>query len=150
MSVASARALAATLGGKAPGHLITSEHWNQLVSVLLEYGIALDGLPEQVSALEAAVSLLDSRVDALDGLPARLTALEVQTAPLRENYRLAVNTTQENHLVGQVAELVFKATQLDGTPLPAPMPWLDVVTTWGRLRAAPGNVAGQLKRVNGW
>ena len=43
MSVASARALAATLGGKAPGHLITSEHWNQLVSVLLEYGIAPPG-----------------------------------------------------------------------------------------------------------
>lgn len=138
MSVASARALAATLGGKAPGHLITSDNWNQLVSVLLEYGSALDGLPEKVSALEAAVTLLDSRVDALDGLPARLTALEVQTAPLRENYRLAVNTTQENHLVGQVAELVFKATKLDGTPLPAPMPWLDVVTSWGRLRGAPG------------
>jgi hypothetical protein len=138
MSVASARALAATLGGKAPGHLITSDNWNALVSVLLDYGSALDGLPERVTALEAAVTTLDARVDALDGLPARVQALEDQTAPLRQNYKLQVSTTQENFLVGQVAELVFKATQLDGSALPAPMPWLDVVTTWGRLRGAPG------------
>lgn len=138
MSVASARALAATLGGKAPGHLITSDNWNALVSVLLEYGIALDGLPERVGALEAALAVLDARVDALDGLPARLQTLEDETAPLRENYLLKVSTTQENVLVGQVAELVFQATRLDGSALAAPMPWLDVVTTWGRLRAAPG------------
>lgn len=138
MSVASARALAATLGGKAPGHLITSDNWNALVSVLLEYGGALDGLPERVAALEGAVTVLDARVDALDDLPARLQALEDETAPLRENYKLSVSTTQENYLVGQVAELVFRATRLDGTPLAAPMPWLDVVTTWGRLRAVAG------------
>lgn len=138
MSVASARALAATLGGKAPGHLITSDNWNALVSVLLEYGLALDGLPERVGTLETAVAALETRVDLLEGLAARVQALEVQTAPLRANYLLKVSTTQENVLVGQVAELVFQATALDGSALPAPMPWLDVVTTWGRLRAAPG------------
>lgn len=138
MSVASARALAATLGGKAPGHLITSDNWNALVSVLLEYGLALDGLPERVDVLETSVTALETRVDALEGLATRVQTLEEQTAPLRANYLLKVSTTQENVLVGQVAELVFQATALDGSALPAPMPWLDVVTTWGRLRAAPG------------
>lgn len=62
-----------------------------------------------------------------------------KTAPLRQNYLLKVSTAQENYLVSQVAELVFTATTLDGKPLPDPKPWLDVVATWGRLRAAPAS-----------
>jgi hypothetical protein len=138
MTLQEARNLAATLAPKQPGHLITAADWNALVSVLLEYGTALDGLPTRITAAEAAIAALDTRVDALDGLPARVQALEADMAPLRANYRLSVRTTAENFVVGQVAELVFRVTALNGSPLTAPMPWLDVVTTWGRLRAAPG------------
>lgn len=138
MTVASARALAATLDEKAPGHLITAADWNNLVAVLIEYGAALDGLPERVGAAEDAIEALAARVDALDGLPDRVQALEDETAPLRANYLLSVRTAAENFLVGQVAEIVFRATALDGSALTGPRPWLDVVTTWGRLRAAPG------------
>lgn len=140
MTLTEAAALAASLGGKAPGHLIKSDDWNALVSVLTEYGTALVSLPERVSGLEADLASLTLRVDELDGLADRITTLEEETAPLRKNYLLAVNTTAENYLVGQVAEIVFKVSALDGSPLPSPMPWLDVVTTWGRLRAAPGFV----------
>lgn len=138
MTLEQARDLAATLAPKSPGHLITAADWNAMVSVLVEYGNALVGLPARLAAAEAAIAVLDHRVDALDGLPARVQALEADMAPLRANYRLSVRTTAENFLVGQVAELVFRATALDGSPLTAPMPWLDVVATWGRLRAAPG------------
>ena len=140
MTVETALSLASSLAPKSPGHLITAADWNALVSVLVDYGNALVGLPARVAAAEAAIALLDGRVDALEPLAARLQALEDQTAPLRQNYRLQVSTGSENFLVGQVAELVFTATALDGSALPAPMPWLDVVSTWGRLRAAPGFV----------
>lgn len=138
MTLQQARDLAASLAPKAPGHLITSTDWNALVSVLVEYGDALIGLPTRMDAAEAAIADLATRVDALELLPARVQTLEDETAPLRENYRLSARTTAENFLVGQVAEVVFKATALDGSALAAPMPWLDVFTTWGRLRAAPG------------
>jgi hypothetical protein len=138
MTLEQARDLAITLAPKSPGHLITAADWNAMVSVLEEYGNALVGLPTRIAAAEAAIAVLDNRVDALDGLPALVQALEADMAPLRANYRLSVRTTAENFLVGQVAELVFRATALNGSPLTAPMPWLDVVTTWGRLRAAPG------------
>jgi hypothetical protein len=138
MTLTEAAALAASLGGKAPGHLIKSDDWNALISVLVDYGNALAGLPERVADLEADLAALATRVDALEDLAERVTTLEEETAPLRQNYLLKVSTSAENYLVGQVAELVFKVTALDGAPLPGPMPWLDLVTTWGRLRAAPG------------
>ncbi|MFO1271632.1 MAG: hypothetical protein U1F50_08155 [Rubrivivax sp.] len=141
MTLNEALALAQTLAPKSPGNLITAADWNALVSVVVEYGNGLVGLPERVSAAEAAIDALGARVDALESLPDRVQALEDQTAPLRANYRLTVNTASENVLVGEVAEIVFKATALDGSPLAAPMPWLDVVATWGRLRASPGFTA---------
>ena len=110
MTLDEARALAATLAPKSPGHLITAADWNALVSVLVDYGGALATLPDRMAAAEAAIAALSTRVDALDGLPARLQTLEEQTAPLRENYRLSVQTTAENFLVGQVAEIVFRAS----------------------------------------
>ena len=138
MTVETALALAQTLAPKSPGHLITAVDWNDLVSVLVDYGQALQGLPARMAAAEAAIALLDGRVTAFEPLAARLQALETQTAPLLQNYRLQVRTLAENHLVGQVATLEFTVTALDGSALPAPMPWLDVFTSWGRLRAAPG------------
>jgi len=138
MTVETALTLAQTLAPKSPGHLITAADWNDLVSVLVDYGQALQGLPARVAAAEAAIALLDGRVTALEPLAARLQALEAQTAPLLQNYRLNIRTLAENHLVGQVATLEFTATALDGSALAAPMPWLDVFTSWGRLRGAPG------------
>lgn len=140
MTLEEARNLAQTLAPKSPGHLITSQDWNALVSVLVEYGNGLIDLPPRLAAAEAAIAALDTRVTALEVLPALVQALDDETQPLRDNYALAVNTTQENFLVGQVAEIVFRATRLDGSPITGPRPWLDIVTTWGRLRAAPGFV----------
>lgn len=138
MSLTSARDLAQTLDGRVPGHLITSQDWNAVASILVEYGNALIGLPDAVDALQLRLDALTLRVDALEALAARVQQLEDQTAPLREQYRLTVSTTSETVLVGQVATLVFRATALDGSPLPSPMPWLDIVTTWGRLRPVAG------------
>lgn len=148
MTLEQARQLAASLGGKAPGHLIKADDWNKLVSVLDAYGEALSGIDVRVGDLEDDVGELATKVAALDDLPERVQTLEDETAPLRGNYLVSVQTVAENHLVGQVAELVFRATALDGSPLAAPMPWLDVVATWGRLRAAPGFVVRENAEEN--
>ena len=159
MTLQDARELAATLAGKAAGHLIRAEDWNALVSVLDAYGNSLDALSTDLAVLqtavdtleastEAAISALDARIDPLETLPARVQQLDAETAPLRQNYLLKVSTVQENYLVGQAAELVFTATTLDGRPLPDPKPWLDVVATWGRLRAAPGFVVRENAEEN--
>lgn len=148
MTLDEARSLAATLGGRTPGHLIKADDWNKLVSVLETYGLTLAGLDGRVGDLETTVEDLATRVAELDDIPERMQALEDETAPLRENYLLSVRTTAENYLVGQVAELVFTATALDGSALAGPMPWLDLVTTWGRLRAAPGFVVRENAEEN--
>ncbi len=148
MTLEQARQLATSLGGKAPGHLVKADDWNKLVTVLEAYGETLAGLDVRVGDLEDELTELAAKVAPLEGLADRVQALEDETAPLRENYQLSVRTTSENHLVGQVAELVFTATALDGSPLAAPMPWLDVVTTWGRLRAAPGFIVRENAEEN--
>lgn len=159
MTLQDARDAAATLGGKASGHLIRAEDWNTLVSVLTTYGTSLDALTTDLAVLQtevgtletnmlAAIAALDARIDPLEGLPALVQKIDAETAPLRQNYLLKVSTAQENYLVGQAAELVFTATTLDGKPLPDPKPWLDVVATWGRLRAAPGFVVRENAEEN--
>lgn len=148
MTLQEARDLATTLAPKSPGHLITAQDWNALVSVLVEYGNGLITLPARLAAAEAALEALDGRVTALEVLPDLVQAIDDETKPLRDNYALSVRTTQENFVVGQVAELVFRATKLDGTPITGPRPWLDVVTTWGRLRAAPGFVVRENAEEN--
>ena len=140
MNLTEANALATELGGRAPGHLIKADDWNSLVSILEAYGLTLLGLDTRVAALETGVAQLTTQVAELVDIPARMQVLEDETAPLRENYLLSVRTTAEHYLVGEVAELVFRASALDGSALSGTMPWLDLVTTWGRLRAAPGVV----------
>lgn len=142
MTIASARADAQSLGPKAAGHLITSGDWNTLVGVLVEYGDALLALRGEVDAAEAAITELTTRVDALDlrvdGVESDVQAIDTQTAELRKQFLLKASTTSETVLVGQTAEIVFKATALDGSALAAPFPWLDVFASWGRLSGAPG------------
>ena len=159
MTLQDAREQAAELGPKQAGHLIRHQDWNTLVSVLTTYGNSLDALTTDLAVLktdlstleatmQAAIAALDARIDPLEGLPALVQKLDAETAPLRQNYLLKVSTAQENYLVGQAAELVFTATTLDGKPLPDPKPWLDVVATWGRLRAAPGFVVRENAEEN--
>ncbi len=142
MTIETARAAAIALGPKSPGHLITSSDWNSLVAVLTEYGDALLALRGEVDAAETAIDALTTRVDALDtrvdGVESAVQAIDVETAELRRQFLLKASTTSETVLVGQSAEIVFKATALDGSALAAPFPWLDVFTSWGRLSAAPG------------
>jgi len=69
MTIQDARNLLVTLAPKSPGHLITAADWNSLVSVLAEYGAALDGLPERLAAAEVALNALDARVGELELLP---------------------------------------------------------------------------------
>jgi len=148
MTLQEARDLAATLAPKSPGNLITAQDWNALVSVLVEYGNGLIALPTRMTAAEAAIEALDARVAALETLPDLVQTIDEETRPLRDNYALSVRTTQEGFLVGQTAEIVFRATRLDGTPITGARPWLDVVATWGRLRAAPGFVVRENAEEN--
>jgi hypothetical protein len=157
MTLQDARELAATLDGKAAGHLIRAEDWNALVSVLAAYGNSLDALSTDLAVLqsavdtletntEAAISALDARIDPLESLPALVQKLDAETAPLRQNYLLKVSTAQEHYLVGQAAELVFTATTLDGKPCPTPSPGSTWSPPGGGCAPRPASSCARMPR----
>jgi len=133
MTLDESPAVAAALGGKVPGHLITASDWNQVVEMLGLFGQTLIAQRSAVSDLEAAVEALEARVAPLEGLPETVSALE----PLLDNYLVNISTSAADFLVGEMALITISVTALDGS-LVTPAPWVDVFATWGRLRAAPG------------
>lgn len=135
------------LGGhKSPGLLLRSDDWNAIVDevVRLEEDKAdvtrvealeeavLDpeeGLVAQVAQLATAVTTLQSRVDALEAI--------------RDRYvQVSLATQQLTFALGTRALLTATLTDLEGGALQIPnaaeRPWVDFVTTWGTLSAAPG------------
>ncbi|MFN0114430.1 MAG: hypothetical protein ACKVPY_07125 [Paracoccaceae bacterium] len=139
--------LADNFGGKVTGELIRASDWNGLI----------DGIEAQLAGLE---SRLGDRIDAiaprLDTVETRLGAVETAIAPLTalatallaRQRRLDLSSTRTAFAVGERAEIVARVTDLLGQPLDlavaANRPWIDFVTVWGTLKAAPGfqSVAG--------
>lgn len=132
----------ATLTPKSAGHLIRHEDWNLLVQSLGEYGSALtehqawmEESRERLLRAEQALQTLDQD---LDQARVRLAALEQQVQPLLGLYRITLSTPRSHCLSGELCELTARVTDLSGAPLPAPFPWVDFVSAWGRLRAQGG------------
>jgi uncharacterized protein YoxC len=114
----------------------------------------VEGLDTRVDALEGRTDGLDTRVDSLDtrvdGLDTRVDDLETglqavkdAVADLRGQFRrVTMRTGRATYAVGELAEITARVTDLDGKALAledaAARPWVDFVTVWGQLRAAPG------------
>lgn len=139
--------LATRFGGKISGELIRAEDWNGLIN----------GIEAQLTGLETRVN---GRIAALEprlaAAEARLTAIAQSLVPLQalaaslldRQRRIGLNATRTTFAVGERAEIVARVTDLLGTSLnlanEATRPWIDFVTVWGTLKAAPGfaSVAG--------
>lgn len=151
MSVESEIAALAKLDGKADGQLIRSDDWNQLVNGVINIGkelqLLLQGLDGRVAALETTtaqnttdISDLQTRVAALESSDASQQETLDALAPLRQQYRITLQTTQTSFVLGQVAEITARVQTLTGE-VPSPLPWVDFFCSWGKLRAADGFTA---------
>lgn len=133
--------IADEFGGKVNGELIRAADWNGLI----------DAVEARFAALEATfgaqVAALGTRIGAAE---ARITAAEAALAPVRvatdavlaRQRRIDLTATRTTFAIGQRAEIVARVTDFLGQPLnianAAARPWVDFVTVWGTLKAAPG------------
>ena len=116
-----------------PGDLIRSDAWNALVTGLIDLQATVrDGL----AAVEGAVADVADRVDALDR---EVTALSARVEPIvRDTYWLALAADKAHFALGEAAVLTGRVTNLSSGLAPEQRPWVDFVTTWGRLHAVAG------------
>lgn len=150
------------LAGKQPGDLIQAAHWNALVAAvkLVEQSLRLDltalsastdtrfaDVAQKLDDLGARLDGVDDRVDAVEArvgaLETGLQAVATSVAALRARFRrVTLRTGRARYALGELAELTARVTDLDGGALDlanaATRPWVDFVTVWGQLRAAPG------------
>ena len=57
--------------------------------------------------------------------------------PLRDQYVVTLETTQENYNLGERAVLTASVKTLDGA-IPPNLPWVDFITSWGKLKSFDG------------
>ena len=138
MSIADELANIAELAGKQPGFLLRAEDWNTLIASLVVVRDVVDGLQGNVATLQNDLTILGDQVVTLDE---RVTELE-PLLPLRTDYyRVTLESGRVSFAIGELAEITARVTDIAGDPLDfreRPRPWVDFVSSWGRLRAAPG------------
>jgi hypothetical protein len=127
--------------GKVSGELIRASDWNGLIAAIEAQFAALETrLGDRVTEIETDLAAagqrieeLSAKVDPLDGLA---TALR---ARLR---RVDLAASRAIFAIGERAEITARVTDIEGRPLDladaAARPWVDFVTVWGALKAAPG------------
>jgi hypothetical protein len=127
--------------GKVSGELIRASDWNgliaaievQLESLEARLGDRVAGLETDLAAAGQRIEDLGARVDPLQGLA---TALRTR---LR---RVDLRASRASFAIGERAEITAQVTDIEGRPLAladaAARPWVDFVTVWGALKAAPG------------
>lgn len=128
-------------GGKISGELIRSADWNGMLAKIESMfdALALD-LGTRIDALESRADDLESRTS---GAENRLDQAEAALAAISSRFRrLDLNTTTTRFAIGQRGTITARVSALDGSPLDlsnaAERPWVDFVTIWGTLKAAPG------------
>jgi hypothetical protein len=137
-------ALVDGFGGKISGELIRASDWNGMLAAVeaLVAGVQTE-IEARLDPLEDAVEALGPRVTALEGA---ITDLTNVAATLRARYRrMNLTAASSRFVIGQRGAITASVTSFDGTPLdlanPATRPWVDFVTVWGSLVAAPGFVS---------
>lgn len=127
--------LAEKIGGKVAGELIRSEDWNALVTAIEELETVLSA---RIDGVEAQVSALDNRIAETE---ADLAELATRVEPLFDRYRVNLRTARVSYVLGEAAEITVELRDLVNEKIPftpANRPWIDLVTPWGKLAAAPG------------
>ena len=127
--------------GKTDGELIRSNDWNGLIERIAagyaelraEFGERLDMLEERAEATDAR----------LDGIATRLDEVLTLADAVRQRYRkLDLSATRTRFAIGERAEVVARVANFDGSVRDfsnaAERPWIDFVSAWGSLKAAPG------------
>ena len=137
-------ALVDGFGGKISGELIRASDWNGMLAAVeaLVAGVQT-AIEARLDPLEDTVESLGARVTALEGAITDLTSV---AATLRARYRrMNLTAASARFVIGQRGAITATVTSFDGTPLdlanPATRPWVDFVTVWGALVAAPGFVS---------
>lgn len=129
------------LAPKSAGQLIRNSDWNTLIESLLAISATVAdnrGRLDQVIADAATLRTeLDSAVTRLDVVEADLDTLRTQLSPLLENYLVRTSCERTRYAMGEVCVITAEVTTLTGEAI-TDRPWIDFVTSWGRLRNAPG------------
>lgn len=134
-------------GGQQAGDLIRHQLWNGLVAELDERLGALradldGGLADVRSTVEAV------RGD-LEGLGGELASLRASVEPLIGAFRrVELRSPSVRHALGESATIQIRVTDLAGNPLQLDAeerPWVDLVTSFGRLVAGPGHPAADVR-----
>ena len=81
--------------------------------------------------------------DSIDTLRVDLTALRNLVEPIiGQYYRVTMESTRVRYVIGELAEITARVTDLQGNPLDlsseADRPWIDFVTAWGQMKPTPG------------
>lgn len=147
--------LVSKLGNKAPGQLIKSADWNTLVQSVQNIEQALNTrvtslettVNDNFAAVNEKISDVVGRVDNADNRIAQLTedlsALQATfNSVLGQYYRVTMETSKATFALGELAQVTAKVTDLLGNPLdltnPANRPFIDFVSSYGRLKAVAG------------
>lgn len=142
------------LGQKAAGQLIKSEDWNALVAAVETMEVTLtkridtlsQSVDERFKQATEQLTALDAKLTGeVQNLSGRITTLKTEVDELSEKidpvlkqfWRVTLEATRSNFVIGEVAEITARVTDLQGKPLTV-RPWIDVVVTWGQLSAASG------------
>jgi len=128
-------------GGKISGELIKSTDWNgmlakvesMLTTLASDLGTRIDDLETRATDLENRTTTAETRLNQAE------TTINAISNRFR---RLDMSTQTTRFAIGQRGTISARVTALDGSPLDlsntADRPWVDFVTVWGTLKAAPG------------
>ncbi len=96
---------------------------------------AMDTLSGRVIRLEETDVVEQHELDTFIGED--YNAFKASVQPLRDQYVVSLETTQEKYSVGERAVLTASVRTLDGA-IPPDRPWVDFITSWGKLKSFDG------------
>jgi hypothetical protein len=138
--------LADTLGGKTSGELIRASDWNSLIDAIEAIEATLNTrITDLSNSVDARFGVVDTALATLqanvDELSSRVDDIDATVEALRQRFRnVTLETAQTEFVIGELAQITARVTDLDGTPLPAEAgrPWIDFVAVWGQLKPVAG------------
>ncbi len=130
-----------TLADKEAGQLIRHTDWNALIESLVTMGGTVEDNIGRLDQVEGDLATLQTdlgdAVARLDQAEQDLQTLSNQVAPLLDQYLVRTSCERVRYAMGEVCEITAEVTTLTGEPVSG-RPWVDFVTSWGRLRSVSG------------
>ncbi len=128
-------------GKMQPGQLITADKWNDMVAAV---DASLEELQTTLNqAITDKINPLKDRVDALDS---DFHDFKNKVEPILNGfYQLTLKTSAEVFNLGEFAEIEARVKDIVGADVTwatqAERPWIDFITTWGKLKPVSGFTA---------